>query len=80
MLVLLVQGGALVPYYAQMQHVGLDVQGTVGSWLWKLETVYKDSEQEYVSSDCGFEYTRVGVLGSVWIGWIIGDEVVHSGE
>ncbi len=64
--VLLLQSGQLVPYYSQMQHVGIDVQGIVGDWLWKLETVYKNSYQEYVSTVGGFEYTHVGLFGTVW--------------
>ncbi|WP_165314161.1 hypothetical protein [Vibrio ziniensis] len=59
-------GVTLVPYYPQMKHVGLDVQGTVGDWLWKLETVYKNSSDEYVSGVGGFEYTVVGALGTIW--------------
>jgi len=63
---LFVQGGELIPYYSQMQHVGVDVQGIIGDWLWKLESVYKNSYQEYVSSVGGFEYTHVGLFGTVW--------------
>ncbi len=63
---LLVLGGEIVPYYSQMQHVGVDVQGIIGDWLWKLESVYKNSYQEYVASVGGFEYTHVGLFGTVW--------------
>ena len=35
--------GELKPYYAQAKQLGLDVQGIVGDWLWKLESIYRDS-------------------------------------
>nr|WP_230389600.1 hypothetical protein [Vibrio nitrifigilis] len=59
-------GSTIIPYYAQMKHVGLSLQGTKGSWLWKLEASYKDSYQTYTSTDSGFEYTVVGVGDSVY--------------
>lgn len=63
---LLVRGAELIPYYAQMQFTGIDVQGVIGDWLWKLEATYKDSYQDYTSLDSGFEYTKVGILDSTW--------------
>ncbi|MCE0493288.1 hypothetical protein [Vibrio salinus] len=63
---LISQGAELIPYYAQMKHAGVDIQGTMGSWLWKLEAVYKDSYKNYTSTDSGFEYTLVGVFNTVW--------------
>lgn len=32
----------MVPFYRQMERVGLDVQYTVEAWLWKLEAIYQD--------------------------------------
>ncbi|GAA5647491.1 hypothetical protein [Vibrio proteolyticus] len=65
------QSQQLKPYYAQMSQVGLDVQGIVGDWLWKLESIYRDSEDNHTGVVSGFEYTWVGALGSVWdVGWI----------
>ncbi|MDV7102927.1 hypothetical protein R3X26_00730 [Vibrio sp. TH_r3] len=59
---LLYQGGELVPYYAQMEHVGVDVQGFIGDWLWKLEAIYRDSTNNYTAVISGFEYTLVGAF------------------
>ncbi|NAX19706.1 hypothetical protein, partial [Vibrio sp. V39_P1S14PM300] len=65
------QSQQLKPYYAQMSQVGLDVQGIVGDWLWKLESIYRDSEDNHTGVVSGFEYTWVGALGAVWdVGWI----------
>lgn len=63
---LMVIGQKIIPYYAQMKHLGLSVQGTKGSWLWKLEASYKDSYQTYTSTDAGFEYTLVGIGDSAY--------------
>lgn len=63
---LLVRGAELIPYYAQMQFTGVDIQGIVGDWIWKLEATYKDSYQDYASLDSGFEYTKVGIFDSTW--------------
>lgn len=63
---LLYKDGRLHPYYAQMKHTGLDVQGVVGDWLWKLETIYRDSRDNYIAAVTGFEYTWVGALGLRW--------------
>ena len=57
-------GTKIIPYYAQMKHAGLSVQGTKGNWLWKLEASYKDSYQTYTATDIGFEYTLFGIGGS----------------
>ncbi|MCC4817405.1 hypothetical protein BCU85_17475 [Vibrio lentus] len=66
-----VEGNELKPYYAQMQHFGLDVQGIIGDWLWKLESIYRDSYDNHTGVATGFEYTWVGALESYWdIGFI----------
>ncbi|OAJ93545.1 hypothetical protein [Vibrio bivalvicida] len=59
-------GGEVKPYYAQAKQVGLDVQGIVGDWLWKLETIYRDSFDHHTGLVSGFEYTIVGVFDTVW--------------
>ncbi len=56
----------LKPYYAQAKQLGLDVQGIVGDWLWKLESIYRDSLHHHTGVVTGFEYTVVGALGCVW--------------
>ncbi|MBD1556937.1 hypothetical protein HC752_08310 [Vibrio sp. S9_S30] len=65
-------GGALKPYYAQMSQVGLDAQGGIGDWLWKLETIYRDSFEPHTGVVAGFEYTLVGLAESDWdVGMIV---------
>lgn len=59
-------GSELRPYYAQAKQVGIDVQGIVGDWLWKLETIYRDSLDHHTGLVSGFEYTIVGAFGTVW--------------
>tara|TARA_Y100001956_G_scaffold1729_1_gene1999 strand:- start:2050 stop:3231 length:1182 start_codon:yes stop_codon:yes gene_type:complete len=59
-------GNELQPYYAQAKQVGIDVQGIVGDWLWKLESIYRDSHDDHTGAVGGFEYTVVGVFDTVW--------------
>ncbi|KJY83308.1 hypothetical protein TW81_09950 [Vibrio galatheae] len=59
-------GYKLQPYYAQAKQVGLDVQGIVGDWLWKLESIYRDSLDHHTGLLSGFEYTIVGAFDTVW--------------
>jgi hypothetical protein len=55
----------LVPFYEQIDQVGVDLQATVGSWLWKLEAIRRDGfEGSFLASTGGFEYTFWGVGGS----------------
>lgn len=61
-----IPASSFIPYYAQMDHLGIDLQGFVGDWVWKLEAVYKDSFEEYTAAVTGFEYTWVGAFGAVW--------------
>ncbi|MDH5407276.1 MAG: hypothetical protein OEY00_01545 [Gammaproteobacteria bacterium] len=50
-----------VPYYALIQQLGLDLQATVDSWLWKLEYINRDSDFEsYNAATLGLEYTWFG--------------------
>jgi len=44
-------GGEIKPYYAQMSQVGIDIQGIVGDWLWKLENIYRDSDDHHTGVD-----------------------------
>ena len=44
--------------YDQMEQIGLDLQYTRGSWLWKLESFVRDGyEESFFASIAGFEYT-----------------------
>jgi hypothetical protein len=55
----------LQPYYPQIDQIGLDLQATLGDWLWKLETLHRDSRLEnYWAAQAGFEYTLVGIAES----------------
>jgi hypothetical protein len=52
----------LAPYYPQITQFGLDLQGTLGDWLWKLEALHRDGQGEsYWAATGGFEYTLVGI-------------------
>ncbi|MBL4909841.1 MAG: hypothetical protein JKX78_07450 [Alteromonadaceae bacterium] len=63
----------LTPYYELMDQVSLDVQATLGDWLWKVEALYRNTNTlNYWASQAGFEYTRVGVFNSVVdVGYLI---------
>ena len=55
----------LIPYYEQMDQVGLDLQFTHEGWLLKLETIWRNSRSdEYVALVGGVEYTFYGIWGS----------------
>ncbi|EGU46144.1 hypothetical protein VII00023_15391, partial [Vibrio ichthyoenteri ATCC 700023] len=71
-------GNDLVPYYALSKQVGVDIQGIVGDWLWKLETIYRDSEDHHIGVVGGFEYTWVGVLASIWDFGVIAEYLYDS--
>ncbi|WP_039958711.1 hypothetical protein [Vibrio sinaloensis] len=60
------EAGKLSPFYAQAKQAGVDVQGIVGDWLWKLEAIYRDSFDDHTGVVAGFEYTLVGVFDTVW--------------
>ena len=58
-------GTALIPHYAQIQQVGLDLQYTGDAWLWKLEAIRRESNTTgYNAAVGGFEYTLSGVADS----------------
>jgi hypothetical protein len=55
----------LQQYYAQMDQLGIDVQATLGDWLWKFESIYrKTSLEDFWATQAGFEYSFIGVLDS----------------
>lgn len=64
--------GKLQPVYLQMQQLGLDAQLIQGSWIWKLESIYrKTRQQDFSALTFGFEYTQVGLFDTDWdLGWI----------
>ncbi|BDU37469.1 hypothetical protein [Vibrio nigripulchritudo] len=70
--------GEFKPYYAQMSQVGLDVQGIVGDWLWKLESIYRDSDDNHTGVVAGFEYTFIGIAESDWDVGVIAEYLYDS--
>lgn len=65
---------SLRPFYDQVRQFGADLQYISGSYLWKLETVHKEPQnnKSYLAGTVGLEYTQVGILGSRSdLGWII---------
>ncbi len=62
---LLWNGQQLQPYYRQIQQLGVDLQATKGSWLWKLEAIQRrNKESHYNAATLGFEYSFYGVFES----------------
>lgn len=56
---------ALIPYYAQIEQTGLDVQATMEAWLWKFEAISRRQLGErHTAAVGGFEYTLVGIFDS----------------
>jgi len=55
----------LIPYYELVNQSGLDLQATLGSWLWKLEAIRRQSDlTTYGALTAGFEYTLSSLFGS----------------
>ena len=51
-------GSALLPYYDQINQLGVDLQYTRDAWLWKLEAIIRDGFSEtFAAAVGGFEYT-----------------------
>ena len=56
----------LVPFYPQIQQLGLELQHVTGAWLWKLEAIYREQKSgSYSASTAGFEYTSPGLLNTI---------------
>ncbi len=55
----------LIPYYEQINQLGLDLQATLDDWLWKLEVRWREgSLDNYWAAQGGFEYTLYGIADS----------------
>jgi hypothetical protein len=55
----------LIPYYDLIDQTSLDLQATLGEWLWKLEVISRRALGErFTALTGGFEYTVVGILDS----------------
>jgi len=56
---------SLVPFYYQIEQTGLDLQYTGEQWLWKLESIYRQSINDSIwAAGAGFEYTFIGINDS----------------
>lgn len=55
----------LHPFYQQMNQLGIDVQATFSSWLYKMELIYRDTDTtSFLATQAGFEFTHVGFFNS----------------
>jgi len=63
----------LKQYYNQMDQLGLDVQATIGEWLYKFETIYRNTNDgNFWATQAGFEYSFIGVFDSnMDLGWLM---------
>ena len=53
------------PFYQKIDQSGLDLQLTLGSWLWKLEAMTRSGQGDRINAAVGgFEYTFFDVLGT----------------
>ena len=58
-------GDKLIPYYDQINQLGLDLQYTIDAWLWKLEAITRKTQNDSFSAAVGgFEYTFYQVADS----------------
>lgn len=55
----------ILPFYAQIDQIGIDVLKVSGAWLLKLESIYRSGQSEdFAALVTGFEYTKQGIWGS----------------
>ncbi len=58
-------GSTLLPVYDLIDQVGIDLQYTRDSWLWKLEAIARDgATHTFAAAVGGFEYTMYQVIES----------------
>jgi hypothetical protein len=58
-------GSELIPYYDQIDQLGLDLQYTGDAWLWKLEAIARETQNDsFTAAVGGFEYTFYQVAES----------------
>lgn len=59
------EGSKLIPYYDQINQLGLDLQYTIDAWLWKLEAIARETQNDsFTAAVGGFEYTFYQVADS----------------
>lgn len=64
-LLLSADGTRLAPRYDKITQVGLDLQYTIGAWLWKFEGIVREGHGEpFAAMVGGFEYTFYQVADS----------------
>jgi hypothetical protein len=83
---------ALLPFYAQINQLGLDLQATLDSWLWKFEAIYRTYDdsvknsfadfgvEDYTAATGGFEYTFYGPFATVWDWGVLAEYQYDSRE
>ncbi len=55
----------LIPFYDQIDQLGLDLQYTGDAWLWKLEAITRETQNDsFIAAVGGFEYTFYQVAES----------------
>ncbi len=64
--------------YPLINQTGLDVQATLGDWLWKLEWIRRTGQGNYHAAAGGFEYTFVGIAGTQMDLGLIGEYLYDS--
>ncbi|WP_416306628.1 FimV/HubP family polar landmark protein [Neptunicella sp. SCSIO 80796] len=73
----------LVPFYPQINQLGLETLYINGSWIWKLEAIRREGNliDNYYAADFGFEYTFYGVNESaIDVGWLMEFQYDSRGE
>lgn len=56
-----------ISLYDKITQYGFDVQYTTDAWLWKFETIYRNTDLDNFSAFVGgFEYTFYQILGENW--------------
>jgi len=54
-----------VPFYDLIHQTGLDLQATLGNWLWKLEGIYRSGMDDgYFATTAGLEYSFFDIAAS----------------
>jgi len=58
-------GSEFIPFYDQIDQLGLDLQYTGDAWLWKLEAIARETQNDsFTAAVGGFEYTFYQVAES----------------
>jgi hypothetical protein len=69
----------LLPHYDLINQTGLDMQATVGAWLWKLESIRRNGQAaSYNGATGGVEYTFSNVAESGIDAGMIGEYLYDS--